>query len=102
GEMRVCSVHNYSPMTGSAASTEPETFHFSSSRRVEREKAMEQAMQTIDLAERLKAPMVVLHCGGAAHMRPITKELIRLAENGQLFSRGYVRMKIDAVRSREQ
>ena len=35
-------------------------------------------------------------------MNPITDELIALAKNGQLLSRGYVRKKINAVKKRKQ
>ena len=40
----------------------------------ERERAIKQTFQTIDFAERLGAPFVVLHCGEVP-MNPITDEL---------------------------
>jgi sugar phosphate isomerase/epimerase len=61
---------------------------------------VKQTLQTIDFAERLGAPFVVLHCGEVP-MNPITDELIALVKQGQLLSRKYVRHKIKAVKKRE-
>ena len=47
---------------------------------------MKQTFQTIDFAERLGAPFVVLHLGEVP-MRPITDPLIELAKAGKLLSR---------------
>jgi sugar phosphate isomerase/epimerase len=58
-------------------------------------------LQTLDFAERLNAPFVVLHCGSVT-MNPITDELIALAQKGELLSRKYVGKKIEAVRKRER
>ena len=60
--------------------------------RTERERAIKQTFQTIDFAERLGAPFVVLHCG-EVEMNPITDQLIALAKKGELLSRKYVGLK---------
>jgi len=67
----------------------------------ERERAVKQTFNTIDFAERLGAPFVVLHCGQVP-MNPITDELIALAKKGELLSRAYVRRKLKAVKKREE
>src|SRR5439155_927391 len=67
----------------------------------ERERAVKQTFQTIDFAERLNAPFVVLHLG-EVNMPPITDQLIALAKNGRYLSRKYVKLKIGAVRKREK
>ncbi len=78
----------------------PDCYKFSSPYLKERERAVKQTFQTIDFAQRLGAPFVVLHLG-EVRMNSITDELIALAKSGQLYSRKYVRKKIDAVKKRE-
>jgi sugar phosphate isomerase/epimerase len=79
----------------------PDCYMFSANSTAERERAVKQTFQTIDFAERLGAPFVVLHCGEVP-MNPITDELIAMVKGGQLLSREYVRRKIDAVKKREK
>jgi sugar phosphate isomerase/epimerase len=62
---------------------------------------VKQTFQTIDFAQRLGAPFVVLHLG-QVRMNPITDELIALAKKGQLLSREYVSKKVKAVQKREE
>jgi sugar phosphate isomerase/epimerase len=67
----------------------------------ERERAVTQVFQAIDLASQLNAPFVVLHLGQVT-MPPITDRLIAMAKAGRYLSREYVRMKINAVQERER
>jgi sugar phosphate isomerase/epimerase len=101
GEVRFSSVHNFCPVPKETTSASPDCYQFSAAGKSERNRAVKQTLQTLDLAERLNAPFVVLHCGSVA-MNPITDELIALARNGDLLSRKYVRKKIEAVRKRER
>jgi len=78
----------------------PDCYQFSSIYPTERERAVKQTLQTIDFAERLGAPFVVMHLGHVS-MRPITDSLIALIKKGELLSRKYVRKKIKAVEKRE-
>ncbi len=100
GEVRFSSLHNFCPLPVEILTASPDCYQFSSPDQSERDRAVRQTLQTIDLADRLQAPFVVLHCG-SVRMNPITDELIALAQQGALLSRDYVRKKIDAVRRRE-
>src|SRR4029079_9888442 len=100
GDVQVSSLHNFCPLPVEITRAAPDCYKFSSSHANERERAIKQTFQTIDFAARVGAPFVVLHCG-AVDMNPITDELIGLAKRGELFSRGYVRMKLEAVQRRE-
>jgi sugar phosphate isomerase/epimerase len=100
GKMRFCSLHNFCPLPVEVMGASPDCYKFSSPYLKERERAVKQTFQTIDFAQRLGAPFVVLHLG-EVRMNPITDELIALAKCGQLFSRKYVRKKINAVKKRE-
>ena len=68
--------------------------------RHERQRAVKQTFQTIDFAARLGAPFVVLHLGHVP-IKPVTEPLIALAKTGEMYSREYVRRKVDAVAKRE-
>ena len=100
GEVEFTSLHNFCPLPVEIMKASPDCYKFSAAYSKERERAIKQTFQTIDFAERLGAPFVVLHCG-EIEMNPITDELIVLAKRGEIFSRKYVRMKLKAVQTRE-
>lgn len=79
----------------------PDCYKFSAASAEERERAVMQAFQAIDLAGQLNASFVVLHLGQIT-MAPITDRLIAMAKAGRYLSREYVRMKINAVQEREK
>jgi sugar phosphate isomerase/epimerase len=100
GEVRFSSLHNFCPLPVEVMVASPNCYQFSGRSTEERERAVKQTFQTIDFAARLNAPVVVLHLGEVS-MRPITEPLIGLAKKGKYLSRTYVKLKIDAVRKRE-
>src|SRR6476659_2872341 len=100
GEVRFSSLHNFCPLPVEVMGASPDCYTFSSSFARERERAVKQTLQTIDFAERLEAPFVVLHLGRVP-MKPVTEPLIALAKAGEIYSRKYVRRKVDAVAQRE-
>ncbi len=100
GKIRFSSLHNFCPLPVEVMRASPDCYKFSSMHPQERERAVKHTFQTIDFAERLGAPFVVMHLGQVS-MEPITDSLIALARNGELLSRKYVRKKIDAVQKRE-
>ena len=63
GEVRFSSLHNFCPLPVEVMGASPDCYTFSSSSPRERERAVRQTMQTIDFAERLGAPFVILHLG---------------------------------------
>ena len=100
GEIEFTSLHNFCPLPVEVLGASPDCYQFSSWHPHERERAVKQTFQTIDFAQRLGAPFVVMHLGTVA-MQPITDILIKLAKKGSLFSREYVRKKLKAVEKRE-
>ena len=100
GEVTFSSLHNFCPLPVEVMQASPDCYKFSAGTARERERAVKQTFQTIDFAERLGAPFVVLHCGSVP-MNPITDELLALAKGGKMLSREYVRHKIKAVKKRE-
>src|SRR3954447_5670277 len=100
GEVTFSSLHNFCPLPVEVLHASPDCYQFSTPWGTEAERAVKQTFPTIDFAERLGAPFVVLHCG-EVRMNPITDELIALVKSGEQFSRHYVRKKINAVKKRE-
>jgi sugar phosphate isomerase/epimerase len=100
GKVKFSSLHNFCPLPVEVMTASPDCYQFSSPNEKERERALKQTCQTIDFAERLGAPFVVMHLGEVP-MKPITDALIKLARKGSLLSREYVREKIRAVEKRE-
>ena len=86
GEVEFTSLHNFCPLPVEIMQASPDCYKISAAYSKERERAIKHTFQTIDFAERLGAPFVVLHCG-EVEMNPITDELIALVRNGQLLSR---------------
>ena len=100
GKVKFSSLHNFCPLPVEIMGASPDCYQFSSPYSKERERAVKQTLQTIDFAERLGAPFVVMHLGEVP-MKRVTDSLIKLAKNGELLSREYVRQKIRAVKKRE-
>jgi sugar phosphate isomerase/epimerase len=101
GEIRLSSLHNSCLLPTDAAVASPDGNRFSAASVEERERAVTQAFQAIDLAAQLNATFVVLRMGKVT-MSPITDRLIAMAKAGRYLSREYVRMKINAVQERER
>src|SRR2546425_789016 len=93
GKVTFTSLHNFCPLPIEITHAAPDCYQFSSHREQERERAIKLTHQTIDFAERLGAPIVVLHLGRVP-MEPITDQLIDLAHKGEHNSRRYVKLKL--------
>ena len=100
GKIRFSSLHNFCPLPVEVMTASPDCYKFSATHPEERERAVKQTCQTIDFADRIGAPFVVMHLGEVP-MQPITDPLIALAKKGKLLSREYVQRKIRAVQKRE-
>lgn len=101
GQVRFSSLHNFCPLPVEVMVASPDCYEFSAVAPEERDRAVRQTFQTIDFAERLGAPFVVLHLG-QVKMQPITDQLIMMTKAGKHLSRGYVRAKLKAVKTRER
>ncbi len=101
GIVRFSSLHNFCPLPVEVMSASPDCYTFSARTAHERARAVKQTLQTIDFAERLGAPFVVLHCGRVPIPR-VTDPLIDLIKAGKMYSREYVKRKVTAVAKREQ
>ena len=77
GQVRFTSLHNFCPLPVEVMVASPDCYQLSAVSPEERERAVKQTFQTIDFAERLGAPFVVLHLGAgenAANYRSIDQD----------------------------
>ena len=102
GEVQFSSLHNFCPLPVEVMGASPDCYQFSVDRMPkERERAVKQTFQTIDFAERLGAPFVVMHLGEVP-MQPVTDSLIELARKREnCFRENMFAEKIRAVEKRE-
>ena len=100
GKVRFSSLHNFCPLPVEVMHASPDCYQLSAAYAQERDRAIKQTLQTIDFAQRLGAPFVVMHLGEVP-IGPVTDKLISLVKKGQLLSRHFVRKKIAAVKKRE-
>src|SRR5947207_8618200 len=101
GEIRFSSLHNFCLVPAEATPGSSACHKFSAASAEERERAVTQTFQAIDLAGQLQAPFVVLNLG-QVNMPPITDRLIAMAKAGEYLSRNYVKLKIKDVHTRER
>jgi sugar phosphate isomerase/epimerase len=96
----VSSLHNFCPLPPEVMVDQPDCYEFTSPRQSDRERAVRLTLQTIDMAERLEAPFVVVHTGRIRALR-LTSALRALVEDGKFLSKKFAREKLKAVKSRE-
>ncbi len=100
GKVTFSSLHNFCPLPVEVMHASPDCYQLSAAYSKERERAIKQTFQTIDFAQRLGAPFVVMHLGEVP-IGAVTDSLIAMVKKGKLLSREYVRKKIRAVQKRE-
>ena len=96
----VSSLHNFCPLPPEVLVDQPDCYEFTSPRPGDRERAVRLTFQTIDMAERFEAPVVVVHTGRIRSLH-LTTRLRELVEEGKFLSKEFVRAKLEAVKSRE-
>jgi len=100
GEIRISSLHNFCPLPMGINYAAPNLYQFSSQSARERELAQRYTLKTIELAARVKAPVVVLHLG-SIEMKDYTKKLLELAARGEKESAKYQKLCSELAEKRE-
>jgi sugar phosphate isomerase/epimerase len=96
----VSSLHNFCPHPPEVMVDQPDCYEFTSRSQSDRERAVRLTLQTIDMAERLEPPFVVVHTGRIRALK-LTAGLRSLVEEGKFLSKEFARKKLAAVKSRE-
>ncbi|MCU0770460.1 MAG: sugar phosphate isomerase/epimerase [Verrucomicrobia bacterium] len=100
GEMRISSLHNFCPLPLGVDRPSPNLYQCSCPSRREVEFCWKHTLKTLELAERLQAPVVVLHLG-SVEMKSYTDKLLDLIEHGQQNEPKYQRLCAEADEKRE-
>lgn len=101
GVIEISSLHNFCPVPMGVLKPSPNCFELTDPRPILRQQAINATIETIHNAAKFGVPLVVMHLG---HANPygINRELEKLANRGQLFSRDYCSLKIKAVEARRK
>jgi len=99
-KFNVSSLHNYCPLPPEVMVDHPDCYEFTSHRADHRARAVRLTMQTIDMAERFEAGIVVLHTGRIRTLK-LTEHLCDLVEEGKFLTKEFARAKVAAVKKRE-
>ena len=82
GVIRISSLHNFCPLPMGVNAAAPNIFKFTAENARERENAVRHTLKTIETAERVKAPLIVLHMG-AVEMKEYTDKLLDMVKDGK-------------------
>ncbi len=100
GEIRISSLHNFCPLPMGVNHAAPNLYQFSAERSRERELAERYTLKTIEFAERVKAPVVVLHLG-SIEMKDYTTKLLDMVARGERETPKYERLCAELDEKRE-
>jgi len=100
GEIKISSLHNFCPLPIGVNNSAPNLYQFSAERPRERELAERYTLKTLEFAQRMKAPLVVLHAG-SIEMKDYTDKLIELVQRGEKESTKYKKLCQELDQKRE-
>jgi sugar phosphate isomerase/epimerase len=100
GEIKISSLHNFCPLPLGLNHASPNLYEFSDERPRQRELAVKYTLKTLDFAQRVKAPAIVLHLG-SMEMKDYTEKLGAMLERGGKKTPKYEKLRAEAAASRE-
>ncbi len=100
GEIKISSLHNFCPLPLGVNHAAPNLYEFSDERPRQRELAIKHTLKTFEFAERVKAPLVVLHLG-SIEMKDYTGKLCDMLERGEKGSPKYEKLCAEVSKARE-
>ena len=104
GEIKISSLHNFCPLPMGVTHAAPNLYEFSAEKAHERELAIRYTLKTFEFAERVKAPVVVLHLG-SMELKDYTGRLCDLLERDGKPTPQFEKLRAEAAgqaRSRER
>jgi sugar phosphate isomerase/epimerase len=100
GEIKISTLHNFCPLPIGVNNSAPNIYRLSAERPQERENAYRYTRKTIEMAARLKAPLVVIHYG-SIDMKEYTDKLLAMVERGEKLTQKYEKICEEVMRKRE-
>ena len=100
GEIKISSLHNFCPLPMGVSHAAPNLYQFSDERPRQRELAIKHTLKTFEFAERVKAPLVVLHLG-SMDLKDYTGKLCTMLARGLRTAPKYEKLCAEASKARE-
>ena len=100
GEIKISTLHNFCPLPMGVNHAAPNLYQFSAEKQRERELATRYTLKTLEFAERVKAPLVVLHLG-SVEMKDYTDKLKDMLGRGEKGSPKYEKLCAELSEKRE-
>ena len=100
GEIKISTLHNFCPLPVGVTQPSPNLYEFSSDRERDRELAIKHTVNTLEFAQRLGAPLVVLHFG-SMDLKDYTGKLKELLARGEQESPKFQKLVVEAMAVRE-
>ena len=100
GEIKISSVHNFCPLPVGVDKPAPNLYEFSADRERDRQLAIKHTINTLEFAQRVGAPLVVLHFG-SMDLKDYTGKLKELLERGEKGSPKFSKVVAEAGAARE-
>ncbi len=100
GEMNISSLHNFCPLPIGVNNSAPNLYRLSAEKPAERENAYRYTRKTIEMAGRLKAPLVVIHYG-SIEMKEYTDKLLEMVARGEKETSKYQKICAEVIKKRE-
>jgi len=101
GEIRISTLHNFCPLPIGINHPAPNIFKFTADDARERASALKHTLKTLEMAERVQARLVVLHCG-QVEMRDYNEKLEAMVTRGERESSRYRRLMEEMETRRER
>ena len=99
GEIKISSVHNFCPLPVGITEPAPNLYEFSADRDRDRQLALKHSLITLDFAQRVGAPLVVLHFG-SMDLKDYTGKLKELLSRGEKGSPKFQKVVAEAGAAR--
>jgi sugar phosphate isomerase/epimerase len=100
GEMKISSLHNFCPLPIGVNHSAPNLYKLSAEKPMEWENAYRYTRKTIEMAARLKAPLVVLHYG-CIEMKEYMEKLLEMVGRGERETPKYEKLREEVIRKRD-
>ena len=100
GEIKISSLHNFCPLPLGVNHASPNLYEFSDERPRQRELAVKYTLKTLEFAQRVQAPAIVLHLG-SMDLKDYTEKLTRMLERDGKKTPKYEKLRAEAAASRE-
>src|SRR5262245_47363764 len=91
GEIKISSVHNFCPLPMGVNHAAPNLYQFSDERPRQRDLAVRHTLKTLEFAQRVQAPVAVLHVG-SVEMKDYTEKLLEMLARGEKDTTKYQRL----------